>query len=122
MHLLTALENYRIVIQQLSEIKKAERVIVYVYGAGRIGMEAIILLEREGIVISAVAVSKPENNMQAVKGYPVKGIAQLQSMKQEALVVIAVAQRYQEEVLHTLNELEFENYLLLELQKQTGFF
>ena len=97
---------------KITRLKQAEKVILY--GAGEIAAEVTELLEEHGVAISAVAVTDKRNNMKKLRGYPVYGMDELMEWKKNAIVVIAVTERYHNGILKHLECLGFLNVMFLD--------
>lgn len=97
---------------KIQRLKNASKVIIY--GAGIVGGEAIELLEQEGIRISAVAVTNPENNSTTIKGYDIKNICSLKSWNKNAMVLLAAVERHHGSMLRVLKEQGFENVMVFD--------
>lgn len=81
------------------------------YGAGQIGKHVQGML-REGRVntkIGYFAVSEKDNEEIEVRGIPVKEIKELLKMRESALVIISVGERYLKEIEDKLQEFGFKH-------------
>lgn len=86
---------------QLKEIKASKRVIVY--GAGKVGIEVVRFLHIKNIIVEAIAVSNKELNPDYILGVKIIQIEDVMDLK-SAIVIVAVAKTYQNEVEQKLKE------------------
>lgn len=96
----------------LQKIRKAEKVIIY--GAGRYALEVTEKLNRNGVSVACYAVTKIHQNMKNINGTPIYEIADLLDLKEKAIIVVGVAGRNRDEVIKTLKEYGFFQYVLLD--------
>ena len=98
--------------QKFNQIRNFERVIVY--GAGLVGSETIELLEENAIKIDAVAVTSKSGNADQIKGYDIYTIQELSQWKEDAIVILAVVEKYHAAIIENLKENGFINVILLD--------
>lgn len=91
-------QNWRVIVDRCRRAKE-----VVIYGAGEAGKAFLQAIQRQEIPIVGFAVSNTEKE-DFVEGYRVKAI---QSYSREALVVVAVGEKYAEEVLRNLEVMQF---------------
>ena len=86
---------------------------IILYGAGRIGQQALsyFIDERLRTKIKYFAVSDPSQNKKEIKGIPIVDIRSLQSYQEEALVVLAVGENLLPELKNTIEGLQFQHVL-----------
>lgn len=88
---------------------------VVIYGAGKIGKRVLEVLKCCGVGnIIAVAVSNCEGNPKELLDIPVQEVEQLQKEYKEALVVIAVGESAQMEIIKDLKKRGFTNIVVLD--------
>lgn len=92
---------------KLVQMAKAQK--MYVYGAGKVAISAILLLHKYGIGIDGIIVSTKEDNPLSYMGISVYGIEEVVEDKKICTVLVGVGKKYREEVLHHLHTMEFEN-------------
>ena len=98
-------------------IKKFDKHII-IYGAGTVGAELILYLEKRGIDIFGVAVSDKSVNTSQIAGYQIRQISELIEYRNKALVIVAIVKRNQKSVYQKLVDLGFENILLLDTDRK----
>lgn len=99
--------------EKINEITKNYENII-LYGAGKIGRKVQLLL-KEGRVntkIQYYAVTDLKDNQEEVVGIPVRRIEDLQSYKEQALIIICVGKRFNNEVEQNLKRLGFKHILM----------
>lgn len=107
--------RYRMVelkTDELEIIKKYKKRIIY--GAGRVAREVINLLESLYIEIEAIAVSSAANNAEQLGKYKIYQIEELIKMREDVLIIVAVANKYQEAIQEKLLSLQFKNIMLID--------
>lgn len=87
---------------------------VIVYGAGRYAAEVVERLHRQEINIYSLAVTKRYRNLQGIGDIPVEEIGQLVNVKEDAIVVLGVAEVYRNEVIGTLEKYGYKNYISID--------
>lgn len=97
---------------ELEIIKKYKKRIIY--GAGMIAREVINLLESLYIEIEAIAVSNSANNAEQLGKYKIYQIEELIKMREDVLIIVAVANKYQEAIQEKLVSLQFKNIMLID--------
>ena len=97
--------------EELKRILNAERLVVY--GAGLIAEEVVYNLKSYEILVDYIAVSNKENNPRDILGIEVKEIEELQEQYRNALVIIAVTEKYVAEILSLLQKLGFNNVITI---------
>jgi glycosyltransferase involved in cell wall biosynthesis len=80
------------------------------YGAREKAFEVFELLKTYGIPIHKVAVSEKKGNASYMNGIPVSEISELLDDK-DGVVILGTEERYHDEILHTLENLGFRNYI-----------
>lgn len=93
----------------VEKIKSYDKVIVY--GAGNYAAEVVERLRRRGIKIYSLAVTKHYKNLQGIGDIPVEEIGQLVNAKKDAIVVLGVTKIYRKEVIATLEQYGYKNYI-----------
>ena len=99
--------------EKINEITKNYENII-LYGAGKIGRKVQLLL-KEGRVntkIQYYAVTDLKDNQEEVVGIPVRRIEDLKSYKEQALIIICVGKRFNNEVEQNLKRLGFKHILM----------
>lgn len=86
---------------------------IAVYGAGKIAMRSIKVLQGYGIRIDKIVVSEIEKNETCLLGIPICNVKTLVKNKEEYIVLVGVGKKYLEEIVRKLDELEFCNYITL---------
>lgn len=95
--------------KMIFECQKAQEVVIY--GAGVAGEFFLENYGKECKHIAGFAVSKKNIEEAFDKGYEVKEITEY---SRKALIVVAVSQKYAEEILQNLERLQFENICYVE--------
>ena len=98
-------------VEQLRVICNNKYIIVY--GAGAIAREVINCLDLKDIIVTGIAVSDVTNNKKSLLGNPVKELNDYLNIKDECLVIIAVSEKFSEEIRKNLDEQGFKNYIKL---------
>lgn len=75
---------------------------IYIYGAGRIGQETIAFLKNRNLTVQAFLVSQSNNNLTEIDGVPVKVVYEVEINTDDDLVLIAVAENSQYEIIKSL--------------------
>ena len=87
---------------------------VYLYGAGKIGREVACWLQECGITFDGFIVADKENNPETLFESPVFSLDEVSSEAQEnSLVLLAVKETTQQQVLPVLRECGFKNVMLI---------
>lgn len=96
---------------ELTALKKAKH--IWVYGAGKVGEKVLGLLSHRllDVTLDGIVVSCIENTPNRVKGYIVKGIAELDTADDETFFVVAVSEKYHREIEVTLQKEGYHHYL-----------
>lgn len=84
----------------LSQIPKERDIIIY--GAGKVGQEVAVNLQKRNIRVKCFAVSEREGNEPTVLGLSVHPIDELRGQKESATVLVAVKQADQPEIVDRL--------------------
>ena len=92
-------------ISEIDKMKEVEG--LFIYGAGRVGIEVLRILEILEIKVSAFIVSDCENNPDNVKGYAVISLEDF--INNNTLIVIAV--KYYDNIVYQLKKKKIENYI-----------
>lgn len=100
---------------QIEEVKKREKVIVY--GAGRGAADIVKILQRENIQIDAIAVNDVSTNPKIFCGFPVVSIDDIAHYMKDATVIIGVTEKYSSGILEKLKHLGYNNVILAESKK-----
>lgn len=95
--------------EQIRNIKEAEELIIY--GAGNVAHDLLPFLQLLDKRIIAYAVSNHVSGRKSWYGVPIELICNLAVYRNRALVVVAVTQKYYEEVKVTLKTYGFEKVL-----------
>jgi len=112
--LLEQKQNKGIIITQsiLEKLKKYEHVIVY--GAGGYAVEVIDALEHYGISIACIAVTTVHKNTASINNIPICGIESITEMSLNSIVVLGILKKNRNDVISTLREKDFFNYIELD--------
>ncbi len=110
------LDHYSIIPEfitanNLVEIAKYECVVVY--GAGKVGKEVVNQLLEYEIYNFFVAVTKKKYEEERFLGYDVHEISDFQDRCGKCLVIVAVTERYQDDMIQYLKEKGFPNYICM---------
>ena len=97
--------------EQIDHIKKFEKVIIY--GAGKIGNSILRTFDRLQIAIFAFAVSDTQNNPNAIMGNRVVNIKDLQSYREECLIIIGLVPVNYSIIVPELEDMGFKNIMTL---------
>lgn len=97
--------------EQISKIKKAENVVIY--GAGNIAYEVAEILLYYKIDDYLIAVTKKENEEQKFCNKKIYEIEDLGLIKENSILIIAVTQRYSEDMYNYAINLGFQNLIKL---------
>lgn len=103
---------YTLTFEQLDRIKRFDYVIVY--GAGHVAEMVLPQLFKNEIEHIEIAVSRKEENKDTIFGLPVKKITEIDSPKEESLIVLAVGKRLVQEIRLILTAMGYMNVLVLE--------
>lgn len=103
----TRMIDATLIESKIEEIRKYQHVVVY--GAGLIAKELIEIFAYYDIVVSAVGVSKKENNPTSLMGHRIYGIHELTEYKENGIVVLAVSKRYSEKMKSLLYDYGYQN-------------
>jgi hypothetical protein len=87
--------------------------IVIIYGAGVVARDVLAFLDKSQIGILGFAVSKKENNPKNIMGNKIYCIDDLVQYREEAIVLIAVTEKYQKEILEKLTDMKFNNIIAI---------
>lgn len=99
--------------EQLACIKKFPHVIVY--GAGEIGRSVIEILDLYDIPIDGIAVTSTKRNKRSLMGNIIRQIEEYKNIdKDKALVIIAVTEKYYNDIRTMLDDCGFKHYLKLQ--------
>ncbi len=98
--------------EKLTKLKDAEK--IFVYGAGTAGIETIELLEENKLTADAVLVTNKDINMEQVSGYDICNADEALEKNKNAVVIVAVTKRFQNEIVEKLNMLGVKNIMLLD--------
>lgn len=98
----------------LRRIQKSDKIVIY--GAGIIGKELITYLLSTGYPRERIffAVTALEGNMDSIEGVPVKQISSYLEWKKSVLVVVAVKNQIQFEILELLEKSGFQNVIVVD--------
>ena len=79
---------------------------IYIYGAGMVGRQMLRELAGRGLTqcVQGFVVSSARENFATVSGLPVQSVASLEKKLPDALVLIAVVPKYQEEIRENLKK------------------
>lgn len=97
---------------KIEKLKKNDHVIVY--GAGAYAVDVVDFLNRQKIQISHLAVTAKHENTAGINGIQVSEIKELVPLRDDAIVVLGVAGKNRKDVLATLQEYGFSNYMTLD--------
>lgn len=95
----------------IEEIKHFSKRIIY--GAGMIAREVLNILDSASVNIDAVAVSNVANNAEYLGDYKVYSIEKLIGMREESVVIVAVAHKHQAAIHDKLLSLQFKNVFMI---------
>ena len=101
--------------KELDQIKKFEKRIIY--GAGAVAKELLAYLCMNEIENMLVAVSNKKQNAKEILGCKIFQIDELLEHRNDALVIVAVANKIQNEIRDYLYKLGFQNVMLINTQK-----
>ncbi|MCI9166589.1 MAG: glycosyltransferase family 2 protein [Dorea sp.] len=96
--------------EDINKIKSAERIILY--GAGSYGEKVADVLEYYGIMDYEVAVTSVNNSTMKFHGKVIRNITDLVHYRDVALVIIAVGEKWQNEMIKVLEMNGFRNYVI----------
>lgn len=116
-HLLCKKErNYDIHLPQdaIERIKGKKQVIIY--GAGDASKDILEIVQENEIEIVGFAVTKIKDGRRNLYGHHIYEIAKLKKYKETAIVLVAANKRFNKEIVRTLEELEFQDYILLGIE------
>ncbi len=104
----------RIICKNIDErtvkiIKEYKNVIIY--GAGIVGRDVLHILDRNEIGIYGFAVTDKIGNPKYIMGLPVYSIDELVELREDAVVLVAVLPKHQDDILKKLEEFEFKNII-----------
>lgn len=96
----------------LEKILSFKRVIIF--GAGRYAAETVEKLRRKRVKINYLAITHIHKNAVGIGDIPVCEIKDLCCMKDEVIVVLGVGKSMRDEVIDTLSQYGFMNYISLD--------
>lgn len=100
-------------LEKSKVVKYNENIVIY--GAGAVGGRVLSLLNHYDVGIIGFAVSRRNDVMpKYIMGNKVFEIEELRHLTKTSLIVVAVTRRYQQEILSYLNQLEFENIMIID--------
>ena len=106
---------YKINIKRyLTEIENAKCIILY--GAGHATEAVLKELSLYRFEILGIAVSKKKDESMALFGHHVYEIQELCEYREKALVLITANRKYNDEIVNTLKENGFNNYIMLDIE------
>ena len=91
----------------LQKIKHYENVIVY--GAGQIAVDTIRILEKEEIKVTNIIVTQKHENSFGINGIPVSEVKELAYLRETAVVILGVSEKYKKEISDNLRKYGFRN-------------
>lgn len=77
---------------------------IFIYGAGNVGQETISFLRKRNLPVQAFLVSQSNNNLTEIDGVPVKVVDEVEINTDDDLVLIAVAENTQYEIIKSLRK------------------
>ena len=101
--------------KELQKIREAKKSVVY--GAGAVAQELLQVLEKNKITVSAVAVSNKEQSHETIMEYEIRQIDEYLKDKNDVLVIVAVTNKYKQEMANYLEEQGFKNILFLDTER-----
>lgn len=106
-------KNYEIHLPQdaVERIRGKEQVIIY--GAGYASKDVLEVMQENKIEIAGFAVTKIKDGKRSLYGHHIYEIAELEKYKETAIVLVAANKRYEKEIVQTLEDLGFRDYILL---------
>lgn len=109
-------KNYEIYLSQdaIEKIRGKKQVIIY--GAGYASKDVLDIIQQHAIEIVGFAVTKIKNGRRSLYGHHIYEIAELEKYKETAIVLVAANKRFDKEIVQTLEELGFRDYILLEVE------
>lgn len=110
-------QNYYVQLSdsELEKIRNYNKIIIY--GAGAVASEAIIFLRNHNINVTAVAVSDKGLNRTSIADINIYQIEELISMRESALILVAVLKRSQLMISHKLESLGFKNVIYIDTDR-----
>ncbi len=110
-HYLQSKEYPKRLLNQISEFET-----VIIYGAGMVGKKVLDIALKNGCKQNIIfAVSQMDKNPSQIQGIPVQQIDSLIKYKDTAVVLVAVTEKYQEEIKEKINKLGYRNLLKIQL-------
>nr|WP_320017100.1 SPASM domain-containing protein [uncultured Desulfobacter sp.] len=104
-------ENKSEYIAQINRVKqKYDHIIIY--GAGKIGKSILGLLRTQNIKVSAFCVTDKSINRYELMGLPVFSAEELSFDQSRTLILIGVREKWSHEVIQTLKQRGFSDYLV----------
>lgn len=97
---------------QLGHIETARHIIVF--GAGRAAMDIVNLLKKNNVYIDVIAVSDTGNNPETFCGIRVDAIENIVHYINNALVIIAVTEKYRKGIQDRLEKLGYKDIVIPE--------
>ena len=112
--LLEQKQNKSVIITQsiVEKLRKYEQVIVY--GAGGYAVEVIEALEHCGISVAYIAVTTVHRNTTSINNIPIYEVDAITEMGSNSIVVMGVLKKNRDDVISTLREKGFFNYIELD--------
>lgn len=109
-------QTYKIDLSKdvLSKIKEKEYVIIY--GAGYASKDVLELMQINQIEILGFAVTNRRKDKVNLFGHHIYEISELVQYRNKAIVLIAANKRYNQEILETLKQYEFGEYVFLNIE------
>lgn len=98
--------------EKIEEATKGYSTLI-LYGAGQIGryVQGLLKEGRVNTKIAYFAVTKEPEISEELCGIPIKGLAELAKIQQDALVIISAGKKYEEEMRENLNKIGFHHYI-----------
>ena len=99
---------------ELLKIKNVRNNII-IYGAGKIALKYIILLQKYDVPIKGVAVSDMNNNPEQIGGVEVRSIEEYIPYKEGITILLGIGKAVREEVIMKIRRMGFDNYIVLNI-------
>ena len=99
---------------ELLKIKNVRNNII-IYGAGKIALKYIILLQKYDVPIKGVAVSDMNNHPEQIGGVEVRSIEEYIPYKEGITILLGIGKAVREEVIMKIRRMGFDNYIVLNI-------
>lgn len=89
----------------------------YIYGAGTLGRRVSTFLKQNNVDIEAFVVSDLKDNPECACNKPVIAVNDIQGKEESFIVIVAVFEYLQDEIVKNLEERNIKNYLCINLKE-----